>query len=353
MNELKFLLQLHEEMESKAPDNLASIKEKILQVDENERDIKRIISSRLMKISLTTILFILLAGSVTVAAYNLSGADFFKKYYTNHANNNSADNSYIDLEQLDAMACSTVGTVVDTDEITIDVLGIVANGNEADIMLRITANQLDSVTRESDIEILKNYRFNDDTSGTLFESCETGSIRHYYADEVEDLASNQFEIMYHIVGIRSFNGTQYTIGLRKFGYFTIGGTGFNTLYDDVWTFAINFDTKSNSFKTTYINEPITNVSNVISINKISITPFSCFIDLLCNSTEDTASQISQYLYGEVASISIKFSDGTVLDMKHFENYNSSGDGKINITFTAPIHVEDVVSITIFGKEYKI
>jgi hypothetical protein len=339
-----------------APNNFAIIREKILAEDVKHKNYR--VPSRMLRVSLITILFLLFAGSVTVAAYNLTGADFFKKYFGDKINNNDLNYNQLDLDQLDEMSSSTIGTVVDTDEITIDVLGIISNGNTAKIMLRITANQLETVLRETDMGPLQNYRFNDDCGGTLWEYFDNGSIGYYYSDEVDELAPNQFEILYTIVGYEPYNGKQYTLELSKFGYFTSNAVNqFVSLYDKRWSFQINLDSMSNSYKAIYINKPTNYMSNEFNIYKVQITPFACGIEVQFSAvSDDIASEMSRFIYDEIPNIKLNFSDGSVLNSSYFDNYSSGGDisgSKMYIPFSVPIAVDDVVSITIFGTDYEL
>ena len=161
----------------------------------------------------------------------------------------------MNMEQLNGMASSTVGTVVDTDELTIDVMGVIVSGNTAEIMLRVTANQLDSVLYETGAETLENYRFHDDMLGSLFNDFEIGTIGYYYSDRDKSLAPNQFEILYTMIGSGDFKKGQYTIELKDFGYFDFSREDqFRPLYLGSWQFNIAFDPGSDTSKSVFINQ---------------------------------------------------------------------------------------------------
>lgn len=313
-----------------------------------------------LKSPAAVILAALLLTGVSVAAYNLSGGDFFKHFFADKANNN--EYSYMNTDQLEKMASSTVGTVVDTDEITIDVMGVIVSGNTTKIMLKITANQLDSVLYDTGIEPLENYRFNDEISGSLFEDFGMASTRYFYSNKENSLAPNQFEILYTINRSSNFKKGQYTIKLNKFGYFSIGdgpGTDFVSKYDKSWQFNIVLDSNSDTSKKVLIDKLITVGNNSFILNSININPLACTINLKCN-------QDDKYLKEHLKEIFKAFSDGTEnccltlsngmkLSTGQFEKTHTAGekDFTVVLTFNVPVAVKDVISISLFGTEYSL
>lgn len=309
------------------------------------------------------ILIVLLLAGVCSAAYTLSGGDFFKQFFADKANSDAEnDYSYMNTEQIDNMASSTVGTVVNTDELTIDVMGVIISGNTAEIMLKVTANKLDSVLYDTGIEPLNNYRFNDDTGGSLFKDFETASIRHYYSDEDESLAPNQFKILYTLIGKDTFEKGQYTIKLSDFGYFTSGdgaGTDFVSIYDKSWQFDIAFDPGSDTSKSVFVNKEITIGGYSFIFNSVNITPLACTIRLECNHDRkyfnEHLNKILKAFTEGTEYCSITLADGTILSSNQFEKRGFGGEEGFTVvlTFNAPVTVNDVVSLTLFGTEYSL
>ena len=313
------------------------------------------------KSTAAAILIVLLLAGVSAAAYSLSGGGFFKQFFADKANNAAGKNyRHMNTEQLDNMASSTVGTVVDTDEITIDVMGVIISGNTAEIMLKVTANQLDTVLYDTGIKPLKNYRFNDDLGGSLFSNFEIVSSRYYYSDEDKSLAPNQFKILYTLIGTDNFKQEQYSIELRKFGYFTLGngtGTVFKSLYDDCWQFKVAFDSQTDSSKSILINKEITAGSYSFILNKVNITPLVCTISLKYNQTDGYINKNSDKIYQDFAKeskdCSLTLKDGTILGSEQFE-MNPSGGAEgytLILTFNVPVTVSDISSMSIFGVKF--
>lgn len=313
--------------------------------------------------AITVLIIIVLTCTAVAAAYTLSGGDFFKQFFTNKSNNDAEnDYSYMNTEQLNDMASSTMGTVVDTDDLTIDVMGVIVSGNTAKIMLRVTANQLDSVLYDTGIEPLENYRFHDDMSGSLFDDFEMGSIGYYYSDKDKSLAPNQFEILYTMIGNGDFEKDQYTIKLNNFGYFDFSREDqFMPLYSGSWQFNVAFDPNSDTSKSIFIHKEMIIEDYGFTLGSVNITPLACTIRLSCNEDEayldEHIKEIFKAFSDGSKDCSLMLADGTTLSNRQFEANPSGGaEGEgftLILAFKGPITVDDVVSLSLFGTEYSL
>lgn len=308
--------------------------------------------------TIAALIIIVFTCTAAAATYTLWGGDFFKQLFINKANNDKQnDYSYMNTEQLSDMASSTVGTVVETNELTIDVIGVIVSGNTAEIMLRVTAKQLDSVLYDTGIEPLENYRFHDDTSGSLFDNFEMGSTGYYYSDKNRSLAPNQFEILYTMTGSEDFEKGQYTIELTDFGYFDFSREDqFMPLYSGKWKFNVAFDSNLQASKSILVNKEIIVGDYGFTLGSINITPLACTISLSCNEDEaylnEHIKEIFKAFSDESRECSITLADGTVLNNGQFEAAPSGGaEGfTLILAFNGPITVNDVVSLSLFGIE---
>ncbi|MBR0596672.1 hypothetical protein [Sinanaerobacter chloroacetimidivorans] len=296
------------------------------------------------------------------AAYTLSGGDFFKQFFEDKANNDAGnDYNYMNTEQLNDMASSTVGTVVGTEYLTIDVMGVIVSGNTAKIMLRVTANQLDSVLYDNGMEPLENYRFHDAVSGSLFNDFEMGSIGYYYSDKNENLAPNQFEILYTLIGKGDFEKAQYTIELKDFGYFDFSREDqFAPLYSGSWQFNVAFDPDSDTSKSLFIDKNIMIGGYSFSLNSVNITPLACTINLKCNEGDEVyldkhITEIFKTFNEESKDCSLMLANGTTLSSGQFDVSPSGGaEGfTLILVFNGPITVDSIVSLSLFGIEYSL
>ncbi len=313
------------------------------------------------ELSAAAILIVLLLAGVCSAAYTLSGGNFFKQFFVEKANRDTASNyRYMNTEQLNKMASSTVGTVVNTDEITIDVMGVITSGNTTKIMLKVTANKLDSVLYDTGIEPLNNYRFNDDTRGSLFSNFATASIGYIYSNKDKSLASNQFKILYTLIGTDIFKKGQYTLALKNFGYFTSGSgtvTDFVSIYDKSWQFDIAFDSQSDTSKNVFINKGVTFEGYTFIFNSVKVTPLACTIRLECNQDRHYFNEHSNAISKDFAKgtddCSVTLANGTIISGDQIEKNVFGGEEgyTVVLTFNVPVTVNDVVSLSLFGTEY--
>lgn len=266
----------------------------------------------------------------------------------------------MNTEQLDNMASSTVGTVVNTDELAVDVMGVIVSGNTAKIMLRVTAKQLDSVLYNTGIEPLENYRFHDDSSWMSMSGSTgyMGSTGYLYSDKVKSLAPNQFEILYTMHGSKDFKKSQYKIQLTDFGYFDFSRADqFVPLYSGTWQIDVDFDHSSDTSKGVFVDKDITVGGYSFTVDRINITPLACTVCLGCNGDKTYLDEHSNEMFKVFADgskdCSLTLVDGTKLSSGQFEA-NPSGGAEgftLVLTFNGPITVDDVVSLSLFGTEY--
>jgi len=295
---------------------------------------------------------ILIIGSTTIAAEQLTGGDFFTQFFNEEVNNDNINNfGFMNTEQLNNISSSTIGTVISTDEVNIDVLGVVISGNTVNVMLKVTANKLNSVLHNNGNIVLNNYRFQDER-GSLFESSKETTTTYYFSDEDSNLKDNEFKILYKCIG--NYNSDKYTINLDKLGYYN-QNLDFVNIYDAGWQFDISFDTKADYSKDIFIDQDIFIDDLSLRFNNIQITPFTCL--LYFENDKDFVYDDYEKFSDNVSSITIKLKDGTILNSTYFK-YTCGFDSETNIygailDFTVPITVNDVESITIFDQDYLI
>ena len=318
---------------------------------------KNTLKSSVFKICASIVILLVCSGGISAFAYHLTGGDFFREFFIERINHNvELEGSSADFKQIDDMASNTIGTVVDTNEITIDVMGVIVSKNTSSIMLRITANQMDSVLIEGDSGGSRNYHFQDVTSGNLFDNYRMVTYRCFYSNEKEGLEDNQLEILYTIIKDEDMQGKQYEIELGEFGRYNSNKTTFTALYHDSWKFAIDFTSESDNFSTVYIDKAV--LDHEIIVNNFSITPLALTIDFIGTaSNEDILHQEFEYM-GDNANPEVFFSDGNVLKEKDFYSYTlgaSYNENKydILIIFNAPVDVKEIVAIRLFENTYMI
>ncbi|WP_409968405.1 M56 family metallopeptidase [Bengtsoniella intestinalis] len=140
----------------------------------------------------------------------------------------------------------------------IEVTQQLATPTGASIQLLVTATELDSVLLYTGWEegTLNNYRFDDETEGTLFDKPnetlaesklggQIGTIGYVYSDEDSTLQDNQFYLNLTVNNMELKANQPYTLQLSKFGTYVRNqdnpsgdGVSMTPLYDEVWTVEI-------------------------------------------------------------------------------------------------------------------
>ena len=290
-----------------------------------------------------------------IGSSGASSADAFRRYYSQKAATDTEhDYSRMDLEVLENMASETVGTVVDTEELTIEVAGAIISGCRAEIILRVTANQLDSVLYDESIP--KNIRFGDESALFMRKyNFDSLGIRYYYSDEDDSLAPNQFELHYSIVQ-EPFDQDHYTIELTDFGYYSSDTREFFPLYTGNWTVDISFVPVSDTSRRIDIGQEISVGDYRFVLENIQISPLACSINLVCEEEEayvnEHFGEIFEVLSDKTRNCALTLADGTELGARQFHiEYGNRGDFGFFITFFGPMAVDDIMSLSLYESEF--
>lgn len=314
-----------------------------------------------MKRAGTRILTALLLLALMLSAAGCAGADkeglgaeAFRRYYTQKAQTDTEhDYSHMNLDALEDMASDTVGTTVETEELTIQVRGAIIGGSRAEIILRVTAKKLDTVLRGDDGSAPENYRFGDETAA-LMQKYDFDSLacRYYYSDEDDSLAPNQFELHYWLVR-EPFDTEQCTIALTNFGYYESGA--FTPLYTGSWTVDVSLVPAAETGRLAVIPLDLTAGGYKFKLETIEVSPLGCAVSMSC---EEDAAYVSEHfneLYdaflGESKSCVLTLADGTELADGQFSIESSNRDEFVFfISFISPIAIDDIAAVSLFGTE---
>ena len=284
-----------------------------------------------------------------------SGADAFRWYYTQKAAVDSEhDYSRMDLRSLEKMASDTVGTVVDSEELAIEVRGAIISGNTAEVILRVTAKQLDSVLRDDGKSVPKNYRFGDESFAlTRKYNFDSLSFHYSYSDEEDSLASNQLELHYWIIQ-EPIELDHCSIELTNFGYY--GPSGFVPVYTGSWTVEVPFVPASAMDKRIDVEQEFRIEDHKFELAYIRTSPLAFTIQMACK--EDDA--FIREHYGELfdafldgsRNCFLMLADGTKMDSGQFYiEYSSLDDFRFFIVCYGPIETSSVVSLSMFDTEF--
>jgi hypothetical protein len=327
---------------------------------QDSNKMKYLLRSKKAAVCLAMLCITFLIGGSSALAYTLYGGDFFKLFFTQRAATEKEEN-YIDVEQLNAIASTTIGTVIDTDQLKIDVMDVLTSGNMMTLVLKVTAKQLDTVLYPTDMPPLQNYRFNNDLGGDIFDHMYCGSIEYIYSDKDTSLADNQFEIYYTLTAYDNIIKGDYTLQLSKFGYFTTETPQFHSLYDESWNITIRANNTVDNSKTIYVAKEVEANGYYFTFDSILLTPLTCSINYSYPSGGESTERFQAFSEG-VENARIILTDGTILTKDDFEiTWGSGSDGNGNyapiyiVTFklNVPINVDDIKAVETFQSVYEI
>ena len=291
----------------------------------------------------------------------LTGAAAVGQYYTRKAETDTEhDYSHMDLTALEGMASGDTGRAIDTPELSVDVAGALFSANTAEIILRVTANTLESLLYDNGIEPLKNYRFSDETAmlGMVTLKNRFNSISHEYSycDSNTALASNQLELHYWIATPEPIEPGTFTIPLGDFGYYA-DGTEFVPLYQGPWNVEIGFAPSDGDGRQVSVRKDVMAGSCHFAVDEIRVTPLACSFRLVCTDSEAYTNshmdEIVDACYRGMETAAVTLSDGTVLDGAQL-SLGSSGIKAYPVTlywslsFCCPLDPDAVRSLSLFG-----
>lgn len=287
------------------------------------------------------------------------GAEYFTTYYKD-----KETPARLNSEELRYMASSTYGTVVDTEELSIEVDGALFCGSTAEIALRVTAKELDSALGENG----RHYKFGDECAmlmiDTLGRNCYPLEPSYTYCDTDESLAPNQFLLHYRFSTHEPLTMETLTIPLQDFGHFN-DRWRFVPLYEGKWQVPIAVDPVADLSRQVTPQAELTAGGYRFTVEKIRLTPLSCFARLRCQGDdaflEENAQGIVQTLADGLETLALHFSDGEALIPGMAAYVGSAEDmmvlqGKLYDEYyigyytEAPLDIEQMESLKLFGSE---
>jgi hypothetical protein len=306
---------------------------------------------------------VLLAG--TALAYTLSGGEFFFGFFTQKAEKGAADYSYMDVTQLSEIAGTTLGTVVDTEELRIEVMDVIASGSDAMAALRVTAKQLDSVLLYTgwDEVPLNNYRFGSELAPLNLEPVR---VQYIYSDEDASLADNQFYLVLAVACPDGLTEGHYFIELGSFGYYDRfaslaageSGCGVTAVYEGPWAIDLALSGDTGHSRSVLLNRSADIGGYTYTIEGIYLTPFSCTTVISYKGAPDLSSERNRELAGASSDFALYLTDGTSVA---YEERSVANDGneypdstyRVTVRFDVPVNVSDIDGFHIFGQDYDI
>lgn len=287
------------------------------------------------------------------------GAAYFQTYYKD-----KETPARLDPEELQKMASSTHGSIVDTEELTIEVEGALFCGNTVEIALRVTAKELDSVLDDKGVR----YKFGDESAmlmiDTLARNCYALDLSSSYCDTDESLAPNQFLLHYRFNTRVPLEMETLTVPLQDFGHFNERWR-FVPLYEGDWQVPIAVDPAADLSRHLTPQTELTAGDYRFTVEDIRLTPLSCFVRLHFQGDdaflEENAEEIAQLLADGCETLALLFADGEALtpgmaalagsaeDMMAWQG-DLHDEYYIGFCTDAPTDMEKMASLKLFGTE---
>lgn len=310
------------------------------------------------RLLVTCIMIIIVCGTAVAAYAAVTGNAFFTQLFTQKSQNSDTDYSYMDTSPLSSISGSNVGTVLQTDEFTFEVVDSVSSGNMAMVAIRVTAKKLDSVLLDEGWTTvpLNNYRFDD--VGILMDSMNHFSVSYVYSTDDSSLADNQFYLFYLLNSMNTIEEKNYTLKLSDFGYIPSTTGVMEKLYSDTWNVTLGLNDGSGYSRAILLDKSFSIKKLDFIAKDIVITPMTATVSFYSQSKEDNGR--SEAILENSHDFSITLKDGTVLSDKDFSISGTGGSdkidiwrGEIDVTFEVPINVENIEEVTFMGMSFNL
>lgn len=278
-------------------------------------------------------------------------ASFFAGFFQEKASAQTNMYPALSSAELEALSSETVGVVIDTDELRIEVMDILSGGNDAMVAFRVTAKQLDSLLLHTgwDDAPLNNYRFESAGYGTFFDHLDTGAYSYIYSDTDPSLADNQLYLIWQLNSLHGFAEESYTVTFSKFGLRYLD-SGFSVKYPGPWTFSIRLNNNSEHSRTINLDHTLMLEGKRYTLKYLHLTPLTCSAVLIGEEVLDTFSTLTDHPFTFSTNAGEKFSPAD----KSYGGGKDDGQPavyRLRTRFEVPIDIWEIESAHILGETF--
>lgn len=306
----------------------------------------RIRKKHILRVVMAAVVAALLAGSAL--AYSLTGGAFFTRLFGYFGRELGLDAGVADMSQLADMGCAKLGTILETDELRIELLDAVSGGYMSMVALRVTCKQTDKVVEYDEDGNCWQTDFAS-IGGTLTDDTSIADAgygcSYRYVDDEMGLKPNQFFLIFNTNSTNSVQAGTYTLELHDL--IKSGDRKHTVLCTGDWTLEIPLEDGEKYTRTVTCGEtyPIGNIE--YRLERVQYSPLSMNLYFSSDSSDERFGK-------NFTDYSITLKDGKVLDRPWFccgmgSGSDASGTtAHVTLEFNAPLDVEQIASVQFSG-----
>lgn len=289
----------------------------------------------------------LLGGSAL--AYSLTGGAFFSRMFDYFGEELGLDAGVADMSQLAKSGDAALGTILETDDLRVELLDAVSGGYMSMAALRVTCKQEDTAMEyDKEGNALGQIMFGDDVGGTLIEYATTyGSSYRYAGNEMGiELAPNQFCLIFSTNSTETIRAGTYTLELHDLVKNNALDEKSTILCEGDWTLNIPLEDGGKYARTVPGGESYSIGGTEYVLGSVQYSPLA--MNLYFSSDHPAASRF------EFTDYSVTLKDGKVLDGPWLfcgigSGSSASGSSaQVTLEFNAPLNVDEIASVQFCG-----
>ncbi|WP_369282686.1 hypothetical protein [Oscillibacter sp. GMB15532] len=287
----------------------------------------------------------LLGGSAL--AYSLTGGVFITRVFDFFGQELGLDADVADMSQLAKTDGAALGTILETDELRVELLDAVSGGYMSMTALRVTCKQLDTVLeKDENGDVLWQAMFGD-TEGSITDNATVyGSSYQYTGEKLGlELASNQFCLIFNTNSTETIKAGIYTLELHNLVK-SSWDTEDTVLYTGDWTLNIPLEDGANYARTALVGETYSISGTEYLLERVQYSPLSINLYFSSETPAEDRFDFTDY--------SVMLKDGRVLDGPWlFCGVGSGSDAsgssaQVTLEFNAPLNVDQIASVQFCG-----
>lgn len=292
----------------------------------------------------------LLGGSAL--AYSLTGGAFFTRMFDFFGQELGLEAGVADMSQLAKSRDAALGTILETDELRVELLDAVSGGYMSMTALRVTCKQLDTVMElDAEGNSLWQVMFSD-IDGTMTENAHMyGTSCRYPGDELGlDLKPNQFYLIVSANSTETILAGTYTLELHD-----LVKSGMDVkdtvLCAGDWTLSIPLEDGAKYARTVPCGKTYAVGGIEYVLSEIQYSPLAMNLYFSADSREGES---SRGFGRSFTDYSVTLKNGRVLGSDWFCCGIGSGsdtDGvraRVTLEFNAPLNVDEIASVQFCG-----